>query len=75
MIKRLSPKQTSDDKLQIDSKPCPLLLRTNLHELFPAPEVYNKGPMTLITLYHKSGTQVENGAKNVTLLIYVMRIV
>lgn len=60
--------------MQISSKQCPVLLRSSLHELFPAPEVYNKGTLTLITLSHKSGTQVENGAKNVSIYINVTKL-
>lgn len=38
-------------KLHITTKKCPLLLRKNLHELFPAPEVITENEkLTLITL-------------------------
>lgn len=42
-----------------------MLIRNNLHELFPAPEVFNKGLLTLITLSYKDDTENEQGAKNV----------
>lgn len=31
-------------------------MRNNLHELFPAPEVYNKGPLTMVTLTSRRQT-------------------
>lgn len=44
-----------------------MLLRNNLHELFPAPEVFNKGHITLITLSYNVKSEEEKGAKNVRL--------
>jgi len=44
-------KNTDKQKLHITAKKCPLLLRKNLHELFPAPEVISENEkLTLITL-------------------------
>lgn len=51
--------------MQIKSSECPVLLRDKLHELFPAPEVYNKGQLTMVTLSYKQNAEVESGAKNV----------
>lgn len=36
--------------MHITAKQCPVLMRSTLHELFPAPEVFNKGPLTMVTL-------------------------
>lgn len=42
---------TDNNKLHITTQKCPLLLRKNLHELFPAPEVITENEkLTLITL-------------------------
>lgn len=42
-------------KLHISTKKCPILLRKNLHELFPAPEVITENNnLTLITLSQTS---------------------
>lgn len=44
---------TDKNKLHIETKKCPILLRKNLHELFPAPEVITESEkLTLITLSH-----------------------
>lgn len=56
------------DKLHIRSRACPQLLRENLHEIFPAPEVVTpSSPLTLIELtYSKTNTsdmETERGAK------------
>lgn len=53
--------------MHIATKQCPVLLRSNLHELFPAPEVYNKGPLTMVTLTSRQLDCVlsESGAKTV----------
>lgn len=56
-------------KMHISTKQCPVLMRSNLHELFPAPEVFNKGPLTMVTLtcrHTDNGTHVELGAKSVS---------
>lgn len=44
-------KNNDNNKLHIATQKCPLLLRKNLHELFPAPEVITENEkLTLITL-------------------------
>lgn len=58
-------------KLHISAKQCPVLLRTSLHELFPAPEVYNKGPLTMVTLTSRSAdgfSMTETDAKKVSFI-------
>lgn len=54
----------TESKLHISTKLCPILIRKNLHELFPAPEVISSNTLTLITLltYH---FETEDGAKRV----------
>lgn len=52
--------------MQIQTSECPVLLRDKLHELFPAPEVFNKGQLTMATLSYKPDAEVESGAKNVS---------
>lgn len=54
-------------KLHISSQECPMLLRKNLHELFPAPEVVANANLTMITLSSQLGYESELGAKNVSL--------
>jgi len=53
------------DKLYLDCKQCPKLIRNNLQDLFPTHEVSNKlNELTLITLSYQNHTDVEYGAKN-----------
>lgn len=60
------------DKLHIRCRSCPQLLRENLHEIFPAPEVATKSsPLTLIELTYpretgQTDTETEKGAKLVS---------
>lgn len=44
-----------------------MLLRKNLAEIFPTPEVASNENLTLITLSSNSNKEVENGAKNFVL--------
>lgn len=53
-------------KLHVSSQECPTLLRKNLHELFPAPEVVANSNLTMITLSSQLGNESEIGAKNVS---------
>lgn len=59
------------DKLQLRSQDCPQLLRENLQEIFPAPEVATpSAPLTLLELtYPRNGQcdqETEKGAKLVS---------
>lgn len=56
------------DKLHIRSRDCPQLLRENLQEIFPSPEVATpSSPLTLIELTYaktnRSDMETERGAK------------
>lgn len=53
---------------------CPMLLRKNLAEIFPTPEVASNENLTLITLSSNSAKE-ENGAKNVIYLIFILIII
>lgn len=55
------------DKLRINSRDCPQLLRENLHEIFPAPEVATQSaPLTMIELSYAKELETERGAKIVS---------
>lgn len=62
-------KSKDKTKLHIETKKCPLLLRKNLHELFPAPEVIAENDkLTLITLSQAvASTDHEKAAINFVL--------
>lgn len=64
-----------NDKLGLQSRECPQLLRENLQEIFPAPEVATKSsPLTLIELTYAKASEgnkavdldTEKGAKLVS---------
>lgn len=65
---------SAEDKLGLHSRECPQLLRENLQEIFPAPEVATKSsPLTLIELKYSKCTKgpkcdqdTEKGAKLVS---------
>lgn len=69
--------------MHITAKQCPVLLRSNLHELFPAPEVYNKGPLTMVTLTCRkrataggpvgTNAQTESDAKAVSSFVFIQQ--
>lgn len=60
-------KSQDEKKLHVASQECPVLLRKNLHELFPAPEVVAPNSnLTMITLSSQLGIESELGAKNVS---------
>lgn len=53
-------------KLHLKTSECPVLLRKNLHELFPAPEVVSNNNLTLITLSSPTIDAIEDDARNVS---------
>lgn len=58
----------SRDKLHISSQECPQLLRENLPEVFPAPEVASKTtPLTMIGLASANKLESEKAAKIVSI--------
>lgn len=58
-------KSKNPKKLWITAKPCPMLIKSSLSELFPVPEVVTNEPLTIISLY--SSKSNEDGAKDFVL--------
>lgn len=56
-------KSTEADKLHMKSKECPQLIRSSLHEMFPAPEVVAPTRLTMIELGYGKDLEAERGAK------------